>query len=304
MDRRTCLKTLGAAALGAGALSAKSVRSRLGLQLFTVREGLARDVEGTLGEVAALGYAEVEMFGFGGNAFIQDPLFGLTAREWRRILDAHGLEAPMTQISGRVEDPRPLADSAHTLGIRTLVVAMASEFLTMTPDGPTVSGVKDEEQVLRIAERLNRLGSLCRGEGLSLGYHNHHMELAPLGSSTAYDLLLERTDRDLVRMELDVGWARAGGAAPEEILAHYPGRFASCHLKDFAPDLPIPPDLPKAPIPDMRRMVAPGDGVVNFVKVLAEMDRQGVEHGFVESDLAADGMDVARRGIRYLRSLG
>jgi sugar phosphate isomerase/epimerase len=51
-------------------------------------------------------------------------------------------------------------------------------------------------------------------------------------------------------------------------------------------------------------MVAPGDGVVNFVKVLAEMDRQGVEHGFVESDLPADGMDVARRGIRYLRSLG
>jgi sugar phosphate isomerase/epimerase len=104
-------------------------------------------------------------------------------------------------------------------------------------------------------------------------------------------------------MELDVGWARAGGVEPQEYLASYPGRFVSCHLKDFAPDRPLPADLSGAPIPNMLRMVAPGDGVVDFVKVLAEMDRQRIEHGFVECDLPSDAWDVARRGIRYLESL-
>jgi sugar phosphate isomerase/epimerase len=254
-----------------------------------------------LAAVAALGYVEVEMFGFGGNAFIEDPLFGLTAGEMRRILDQHRLSVPCTQISGRVDDIGPIADVAHSLGIRDLIIAMPPEFLSITPKGPVVSEVKDADQILHLAERLNGLGSLCRREGLLLGYHNHHMEFARLGSARAYDLLLERTDPELVRMELDVGWARAGGVEPEDYLARYEGRFVSCHLKDFAPERPLPADLP--PIPDMARMVAPGDGVVDFVKVCAEMDRQRIEHGFVECDLPDDAMRVARRGIRYLKGL-
>jgi sugar phosphate isomerase/epimerase len=91
---------------------------------------------------------------------------------------------------------------------------MAPDFLSITPSGPIVSGVKDADQIVRLAERLNHLGGLCRKEGLTLGYHNHHMEFAHLESGTAYDLLLSRTDPDLVRMELDVGWARAGGVEP------------------------------------------------------------------------------------------
>jgi sugar phosphate isomerase/epimerase len=294
---------LGGAVLGAHAPSEQGIRSNLGLQLFTVRDLLKKDVQGTLAAISALGYAEVEMFGFGGNAFIEDPLFGLTATEMRRILDEHGLKVPLTQISGRVDDPRPLSYTAHTLGIRHLIIAMPPEFLSITPDGPVVSGVKDSDQILRLSERLNRLGSLCRKEGLGLGYHNHHMEFAKLGSARAYDLLLQRTDPELVRMELDVGWAQAGGAAPDEVLARYPERFVSCHLKDFAPNRPLPEDAPKAPIPDMWRMVPPGEGIVDFAKVLAEMDRQRIDHGFVECDMPADAMEAAGRGIRYLNGL-
>jgi len=320
MNRRTCLKRLGAAAGGvlvagpsaANRTNAEShsqwaspgrVQSALGLQLFTVRDLLQKDLEGALANVAALGYAEVEMFGFGGNAFIEDPLFGRAAAEMRGILDEHGLAVPCTQISDRVDDIGPIADVAHTLGIRHLIIAMPREFLSITPKGPVVSEVKDADQILHLAERLNGLGSICRTHELKLGYHNHHMEFARLGSARAYDLLLERTDPELVRMELDVGWAKAGGVEPQDYLARYKGRFVSCHLKDFAPERPLPADLPAAPIPNMSRMVAPGDGVVDFVKVLAEMDRQHVEHGFVECDLPADAMEVARRGIRYLEGL-
>jgi sugar phosphate isomerase/epimerase len=299
MDRRTCLKTLGLAA--GSVIGLPVVHLRFGLQLFTVRNLLQKDLEGTLAAVAALGYTEVEMFGFGGNAFIEDPLFGVTAAEMRKLLDRLGLSAPCTQISGRLDDPGPIADTAHTLGIRHLIVAMPRESLTITPKGPIVSETLNGDQIERIAERLNRLGSQCRRDGLRLGYHNHHMEFARVGETRAYDLLLSRTDPELVGMELDVGWAKAGGVEPQEILARYPGRFVSCHLKDFAPDRPLPAE--NAPIPDMARMVTPGDGVVDFVEVLAEMDRQGIEHGFVECDLPDDAMEVARRGIRYLESL-
>jgi len=311
MNRRSCLKMLGVAAgsvldpapgsQSAPASPGRRIQSTLGLQLFTVRDLLQSDLKGTLAAVAALGYAEVEMFGFGGNAFIKDPLFGLTAGEMRRILDQHRLTVTCTQISGRIDDIGPIADVAHRLGIRYLIIAMPPEFLSITPKGPVVSEVKDASQIMHLAERLNRFGSLCRAEGLGLGYHNHHMEFARVGSTRAYDLLLERTDPDLVRMELDVGWAKAGGVEPQDYLARYPGRFVSCHLKDFAPDRPLPADLP--PIPNMARMVAPGDGVVDFAKVLAEMDRQGIEHGFVECDMPDDAIAVARRGIHYLKGL-
>ncbi len=301
MNRRDCLKVMGTAAGLLLGRAYAAIQSKLGLQLFTVRDLLQKDLEGTLAEIAALGYAEVEMFGFGGNAFISDPLFGRTAGDVRSILDRHRLAVPCTQISGRTEEFGPIARIAHTLGIRYLIMAMPPEFLTVTASGPVVSGVKDRDQIEALAERLNRLGSLVRKEGLELGYHNHHMEFAPLGTTRAYDVLLERTDPKLVRMELDVGWAQAGGVAPEEYLARYRGRFISCHLKDFDPERPLGADPP--PIPEMSRMVAPGDGVVDFVRVLKEMDRQGIEHGFVECDLPEDAMEVARRGLRYLKGL-
>jgi sugar phosphate isomerase/epimerase len=301
MNRRDCLKALGVAALSYPGQAFAEIRSRLGLQLFTVRELLQTDLEGTLAAIAGLGYAEVELFGFGGNAFIQDPLFGGTGREMRQILDRHGLAAPCTQISGRVEDFGPIAEAAHALGIRNLIVAMAPEFLPLTPEGPVVSGVESEDAIRSLAERLNRLGGKVKDEGLQLGYHNHHMEFALLGETRAYDLLLERTDPSLVRMELDVGWARAGGVLPEEVLAGYPGRFLSCHLKDFDPRRPVA--TPPPPIPDMSRMTAPGEGIVDFARVLAEMDRQGIAHGFVECDLPENPLEVARRGIHYLKNL-
>jgi sugar phosphate isomerase/epimerase len=171
----------------------------------------------------------------------------------------------------------------------------------VTPSGPVVSGVESENQIRGLAERLNRHGALVDKEGLKFGYHNHHMEFAPLGETRAYDRLLEWTDPGLVKMELDVGWARAAGVAPEDYLARYRGRFVSCHLKDFDPKRR--PEGVSAPIPEMSRMVAPGDGVVDFRKVMTEMDRQGIAHGFVECDLPEDAMEAARRGIRYLENL-
>lgn len=320
MDRRSCLEALGLAAAAAVAspisgwsadvdpdapspgrnLRREGVRSRLGLQLFTVRDLLQKDPESTLRAVAAIGYAEVEMFGFGGNVFIKDPLFGHTPRQMRRLLDDCGLRVPSTQIADRADVVPAIAAAAAELGIEHLIIGMPSEFLSVTPSGPVISGVHDVDQIKRLAERLNGLGATCHMHGLGFGYHNHHMEFAIVGGRRAYDLLLELTEPDLVRMELDVGWVTAAGADPLAYLDQHPGRFIACHLKDFDAKRPPAADRSKSPIPDMVRMVAPGDGAVDFPKILNAMDRVGVRHGYVECDLPDDGMDVARRGFRYL----
>ena len=282
MDRRRCLKVAGLAAgaalwrresnFAAGlsrefAFSLKQphkdgIRSRLGLQLFTVRQLLQKDAEATFRAVAAIGYSEVEMFGFGGNAFIQDPLFGRTPRQVRQLLDDCRLRVPSTQIAGSLNNVDAIAATIAELGIEHLIVGMPPEFLTVTPNGPVVSGVKDADQIKRLAERLNIMGSTCRASGLGFGYHNHHMEFAPIGGQLAYDLLLKETEPDLVRMELDVGWVQAAGVDPLPYLAQYPGRFIACHLKDFDPARPLPADPSRIPIANMVRMVAPGDGKI------------------------------------------
>lgn len=286
-----------------GQAGRSGVRAHLGLQLFTVRDLLLKDPEATLRAVGAIGYTEVEMFGFGGNVFIKDPLFGRSARQMRQLLNDCRLRVPSTQISDRADAIPSIAATVGDLGVEYLVIGMPSEFLTVTPNGPVISGVRDLDQVKRLAERLNALGATCRAEGLGFGYHNHHMEFVVVDGRRAYDVLLELTEPDLVRMELDVGWVTAAGADPAAYLARYPGRFIGCHLKDFDAKRPLATDRSKSPIPDMVRMVAPGDGTVDFAAVLREMDRTAVPHGYVECDLPDDGMDVATRGFGYLSRL-
>jgi len=312
VDRRACLQAL---AFGAGALFArptalampraafKADPRPLGLQLFTVRDPLQQDLESTLRSVADIGFKEVEMFGFGGNAFIRDPLFGRSAPEMRRLMDACGLTVPTAQISARLDDVAAVAATSAELGIQHLVVAMPAEFLEVTPSGPIVSGATGLDQIARIADEMNELGERCRSNGIGLGYHNHHMEFARFGGRVAYDVLMERTDPALVGIELDVGWVAAAGADPVEYLAKYSGRVIACHLKDFDAARALPPDVSRAPIPDMLRMSVPGEGRLDFRRVLAELQRTNVRHAYVECDLCEAPLEAARRAFSYLTAL-
>ena len=178
VNRRTCLQAF-AAALASRVLQANAP-GPLGLQLFTVRDLLQQDPERTLRAIGAIGYTEVEMFGFGGNVFIKDPLFGRSASQMRQLLDDCRLRVPSTQIADRADSIPAIAATVLELGVEYLVIGMPSDFLTVTPTGPVISGVQGRDQIRRLAERLNAMGTMCHAHGLRFGYHNHHMEFAAI----------------------------------------------------------------------------------------------------------------------------
>ena len=250
-----------------------------GFELYTVRSLLARDFEGTLEALARIGYREVE----------GSDLFGRTPAEVRRRFDALGLSAPAWHS---LLDPERTAsldeaiERAQALGARYLVAATAKELVALGPKGVILRDDLSAEGYRGIAAFLNRAGERCRAAGVVLAYHNHPVELTYVeGRRTGYDLLLEETDPALVSFEIDLAWAVAGGADPRAFFAHHPGRFPLWHAKDVnehGDDLDL------------------GYGLVDFAAILAEADRAGLEHIFVERDTEEDPLRTARRGYAHL----
>ena len=250
-----------------------------GFELYTVRSLLARDFDGTLEALAAIGYREVE----------GSELYGRSPGEVRARLAALGLAAPAWHAFLDPENDATLdaaIERARVLGARFLVAATAKELVTLGPKGITLRADLPAEGYRGIAAYLNRAGERCRRGGLVLAYHNHPVELSFVeGRRTGYDLLLEGTDPALVSFEIDLAWTVAGGADPRAFFAKHPGRFPLWHAKDVnerGEDLDL------------------GHGVVDFGALLAEADRAGLEHLFVERDTEENPLRTARRGYRHL----
>ena len=316
MERRDCIKAgiLAAASLtvakanfvlASNPMKAREgIRKNLGIALYTVHtlmpEKLDLDI---LKQIAEIGYKEVELFDFSDTpVFINDPLFGNSPKAFKQIFNDAGLSIPSAQLFVHgAENIGPWAELANELGIKYLIEGMAPEFIEMVPDGPPiVSGVKDLDQIERIAERLNNYGEVLKKYGMGFAYHNHHMEFEMLAGETAFDHLLKLTDPDLVKIELDVGWAQVAGANSANIIARYKDRIIALHLKDHDPDRPLDA---KSPIPEGGQIATPGDGIVDYAALFEEMDRHGIKHGFVEVDFPKDPMDTTRRGYNYLNNL-
>ncbi|HZD05489.1 MAG TPA: TIM barrel protein [Longimicrobiales bacterium] len=281
MDRRRFLERAAGGLLAAGGLGRPTGATegpgnappvppdRIGLQLYTVRDLMADSVEDTLALVAGVGYREVEFAGY----FERDPA------ALRVTLDGLGLRAPSTHVGlADVTDPGPVLQTASTLGHRWIVVASLPRDRTASLDGWR-----------RAADELNRAGEAVAAAGHGLAYHNHAAELEPLEGTVPYDLLLERCDPELVRMQADLYWMRAGGADPVAYFERWPGRWPSCHVKDMDAD---------------GGMVAVGDGVIDFPALFAHAARAGLEHWFVEHDEPGDAPAVIERSYRYLATLG
>ncbi len=304
MQRRRFLQMGGAALLGGGVLSAcggDAMNSgRLGVQLFTLRNELQADARRVLADIAAIGYREIELFGFGEQAMAANPLFGLSAREFRSAMDEHGLSAPVAHIDGNAMNIAELADLTQELGTRHLVVAMAPEFVSFENGEFQMLGVTGRGQIDGIAERLNRQGELARAAGIGFGYHNHDMEFTRLEDDNAFDYLFAQTDAELVKIELDIGWAIVAGVDPIDILARYGDRVIAVHLKDYDPSRAPGADPAIFPVPTQAQLVEPGAGPTDFGPILARLDETGVQHRFVEIDASPDPLAAIANGHAYL----
>jgi sugar phosphate isomerase/epimerase len=241
------------------------------VQLYTVRELLQQDLDGTLARIAAIGYREVEFAGY----------LGRRPHAVRTALATAGLTAPSAHVPLETAraDWRGALEGARVVGHTYLVIAWLPERDRQTLDGYRA-----------IADLFNRLGEEAAAAGIRFAYHNHAFEFVPLQGRVPYDLLLERCDPRRVAFELDVYWITRAGQDPLAYFARWPGRFPLLHLKDSAG-------------PPGHRMMDVGAGVIPWPRLLARREEAGVRHAFVEHDEPPDPLASIRASHAYLRRL-
>jgi sugar phosphate isomerase/epimerase len=260
---------LATTAAGNGACAAPAPVRQAGIQLYTLRAAMQQDVPHTLERVAGIGYRSVEFAGY----------FGHKPDDIARLVAGAGLIAPSAHV-GAVDArdaPMPLIEGAQVAGHKFLVIAW-------TP--PETRQTLDDWK--RWADVCNRFAAQCRTAGLRFCYHNHNFEFQPVGGTLPYDVLLSRTDAALVQFELDLYWARLGGADLGTLLSQHRGRFPMCHVKDMTAD---------------GAMADVGQGTIDFKALFARPDIAPFEHFFFENDDAKSPFESAEISYKALTGI-
>lgn len=239
----------------------------IGVQLYTLRSEMQRDVEGTLARVAGIGYREVEFAGY----------YDKSPADIRAMLGRTGLTAPAahTPIEMLEANAAGVFDASKEIGHQYVVVPYLVETRRKTID-----------DYKRVAGSLNRLGTAANDKGLRLGYHNHDFEFVPIGGQVPFDTLLAETDPALVVMELDLYWATKAGHDPLQLFERHRGRFPLVHVKDSA-------GAPE------HRMVDVGKGTIDFARIFAA-GGAGLRHRFVEHDNPDDAFTSITASYQHL----
>ncbi len=279
LSRRSALQLLAAGVAGGALLPQLAAANeaptrridRIGLQLYTVRAAMTKDLEGTIAAIAAAGITELEFAGY----------YNKPAEWWREMMRRHGLVSPSTHVGLPRTDPEwePHFAMSKAMGQRWVIV-------------PFVGGdFRSADGFKRLADRLNSGGAMAKAAGLRLGYHNHDFEFAPLaGGSHGLAILLANTDPSLVDFELDLYWAVKAGQDPLAMIAAHPKRFVCCHVKDAGP----------AP---ERAMMDVGTGTIDFTAILAAGRKAGLQHWFIEHDQPKDPLASIAASAAALKKL-
>jgi sugar phosphate isomerase/epimerase len=253
----------------------------VGVQLYTVRRECEKDFEGTLKQVAAIGYQHVEVYDF----------YGKTVADVRKLLDADGLKTPSGHwlLPKLKKNLAKCIEEAQTLGCEYLVMPILD-----APERKTL------DQFKRHAEFFNKVGGQCKKANLQFAYHNHNFEFKTFGDVMAYDELLRLTDPELVKMELDCYWTTRAGKDPVEYLQKYPGRFPLLHIKDAMPGAPTATELEEG----RGYFTEVGRGTIDWKRIFRAAATSGMKHYYVEQD-ECDGspLESIRISYEYLKKL-
>ncbi|MDZ7606725.1 MAG: sugar phosphate isomerase/epimerase [Cyclobacteriaceae bacterium] len=266
----------------------------IGLQLYTLRNEIQKDgVEATLKAVADKGYKWMEPFGYEGRKFL-----GKTPQEFAQICADLGMSVPsvhsvtevsssggkdaiLDQMKSAVEDGLPLVQNT-ALG---------------SPEPEDRTSLEDYK---RHIETWNKFGEVCKSAGIQFAYHNHDFEFIDFGGTKPYDLIMQNTDSDLVKFEMDLFWVAIAGQDPVEWINKEPGRFHLWHVKDM-----VSPEN-KYVIDGMDRFFAPvGQGTIDFKRIFEARGTSGMQYFFVEQDFTPVGispLDTIGTSWNYLNT--
>jgi sugar phosphate isomerase/epimerase len=173
------------------------------------------------------------------------------------------------------DDAAQLVDLAADSGVKYLVCANIP--------------IETKEEVSKAVVILNRTGELAQKAGLTFCYHNHDAEFKELEGQKPFDVFSSQVPADLLKFELDLGWASKAGVDPVELFKQHPGRFPLCHIKDFDSEF--------------NNILPVGEGVVNYKRIFDAAKSGGLEHFFVEHDFPKDAFESLRISKKALDAI-
>lgn len=253
------------------ALSSKKLGS-IGFIEGIIEKELKGDWKAVLKETVRYGYTEIEIGSFMGDS----------ATTFLKYCNETGIKpiAGGTVFSKNIEELNKSLENLNALELKYAVIYW-----------PWLTGGPFKLEDCKIsADMLNKIGEACKKHGLTLCWHNHNKEFIAMEEGLPFDYLMNNTDKNLVKCELDIYWVKKGAADPVQILRKYKDRYRILHVKDMAPG------------PEMD-FACPGSGIIDFPSVFSEAADQGIKHYFVERDNVVDGLDCLKTSASYLKNI-
>jgi Sugar phosphate isomerases/epimerases len=314
-SRRKFLQQSGAFALGtlllpqlgsAGSLFSKKEAMDIGLQLYTLGDLMTTDTKATLQKLAAIGYKEVESAGSQKGNF-----YGYSPKEFAALVKEAGLHWRSAHVGGAPFTMAQIMKMAKTAEDSARIQKMAERFKNM----PKMLNLKDNYQQLAddaaegglsylvcssipvstldeikiAADVFSKAGEACKKNGVQFAYHNHQTEFDEIEGQRPFDYILNNTDKNLVKMELDLAWATKAKQDPVELFKLHPGRYPLWHVKDLDKKTMNPAEV--------------GSGVVDFKRIFDNAKESGMKYYFVEQDQAPQPLQNVTNSYNYLKKM-
>ena len=291
MKRRSFLRTTAATSLFAGSAQTLSAlaaddkyRANIGLQLYSLRNELNKDMDGTIKALVEAGYKQGEMYGFP------------NCEKMIKAAQTHGLELHSTHFDWETavnpsdegfSDFKKVVEKAKKLGLSHLCVPYLHD-----KDRKNLDGYK------RVAGNLNQAAVISKEAGIQLQYHNHAFEFQPMEGGTGYGVFIKEFAPEM-KFEIDVFWVQAAGLNPETLIKILSGRVAQLHLKDLAKDteLPVYGGMPKKAFKEL------GNGMIPMEKIIEAGRVAGVDFCHVEQDHSPNPLASVTESVKYLKGL-
>ena len=291
-NRRSFLKTSAAATAGISLAGLPLIScanrsladtKKYGLQLYTVRNDVAKNLTGTLDYIAKAGYSQIELYGFDGNTF-----FGKSPKEFKAMFDGLKLTSPsghynfgLVLQSGNLDFWKKTIEAANIMG---------NEYTTIPWLDANQRGADTFPKLL---ELVNKAAELSKAAGMKLAYHNHDFEFKKLDNGKSFlQSLLEGTDPSMVDFELDLYWVAYANEDPLAWFNKYPGRFTMWHVKDLTTNKE-----------GKKESTQVGDGTIDFSKIFEHKKHAGLKYAFVEQEAyTMPEEECIKKSIAYMKT--
>jgi len=256
--------------------SCKPKQKNIGLQLYSIRDSIRKDVPAAIEKVAAMGYKFVEPAGYRDGKFYE-----MEPADFKALCEENG----MTVLSSHTS--RQLPDSTNY--VQTMAwwdecidshVAVGAKYIVQPSMGR--SAYESIEELKKWCDYFNEVGEKCNSKGIRFGYHNHDREFTTVhGDTIMYDFLVENTDPAKVMFQLDLYWCVEGGKDPVDYFNKYPGRFELWHIKD--------------------KEEVGTSGMMDFEAIWAAAETSGMQYGIVEvEEYNFDQFTSCQKSLEYL----